>query len=198
MHFKGDDILIHRAMDAPQEQANKEKRSPMESANIFSLLFFWWMNDTLKLGNQRPLQNEDLLPLQDGFKTEALVQTLEVAWCKEKNSSAHKSRRPRLWKAMFRMFSCKNYLIFGVVKLIHSVSNVLLPVMVWFFLSSLSENSNVNRGSTIGHVVGICIMSLMKGISQHHSFFLGGIYGMQLRASVIGLVYKKVGSVNLF
>ena len=179
-------------MDTHKETTREWKKSPMESANIFSLLFFWWMNDTLKLGSKRPLQDEDLFPLQDEFKTETLVNRLEVEWDKEVDSCACKNRHPRLWKAVFRMFSYKNYLILGLVKFTHSVTNILLPVVVWFFLTSLSDDSNVSHYSTIKHVAGICLVTMVKGISQHHSFFLAGLCGMQLRASVIGLIYKKV------
>lgn len=178
-------------MDARKDRKDGNK-SPMESASMLSLLFFWWMNDTLRLGSKRPLQDEDLFPLQDKFKTEALVNKLELEWYKENNSCARNNKRPRLWKVMFRMFSCKDYLLLGAIKLTHSVTSIVLPVMVWFFLASLSEDSKVKHGSTIGHVVGICLITMMKGISQHHSFFLAGIWGMQLKASVIGLIYKKV------
>ena len=134
-----------KAMNMQRQAAKDKKQSPMENANIFSLLFFWWMNDTLKFGSKRPLQDEDLFPLEDELKalTEVLVNKLEIEWYKENDSCARKNKRPRLWKVMFKMFSHKKYLIFAAVKLIHSLSNVLLPVMVWFFLRSLSEGNKI-------------------------------------------------------
>ena len=164
----------------------------MESANIFSLLFFWWMNDTLRLGSKRPLQDEDLFVLQDDFKTEVLVEKLEVEWHKECYTCHCKNKRPRLWRVMFKVFSFKNYLVLAAVKFTHSVTNILLPVMVWFFLTSLSEHSSMDQYSTVKYVVGICLITVVKGLSQHHSFFLAGMCGMRLRASAIGLIYKKV------
>ena len=179
-------------MNMQRQTAKDKKQSPMENANIFSLLFFWWMNDTLKFGSKRPLQDEDLFPLQDEFKTEALVHKLETEWYKENDSCALKNKHPRLWKVMFRMFSHKKYLIFAAVKLIHSLSNILLPVMVWFFLRSLSEGTNFNQASTALRIIGISVVTVVKGMSHHHVFFLGGIYGIQLKVSVIGMIYKKV------
>jgi len=154
------------------------------------------MNDTLRLGSKRPLQDEDLFPIQDEFKTEALVEKLETEWYKERDSCSRKNKHPRLWKVMFRMFSRKKYLIFVVVKLIHSVCNILLPVMVWFFLRSLSEGSNFNQVSTTMSIIGISMVTVVKGMSHHHAFFLGGIYGIQLKVSVIGMIYKKVFLVH--
>ena len=179
-------------MNMQRQTAKEKEQSPMENANIFSLLFFWWMNDTLKLGSERPLQDQDLFPIQDEFKTEALVEKLETEWHKECDSSGRKNKHPRLWKVMLRMFSLKKYLIFATVKLIHSVSNILLPVMVWFFLRSLSEGTNVNQASTTMSIIGISMVTVVKGMSHHHAFFLGGIYGTQLKVSVIGMIYKKV------
>ena len=194
-----------KAINMQRQTAKDKEQGPMENANIFSLLFFWWMNDTLKLGSKRPLQDEDLFPLQDEFKTEALVEKLEREWYKENDSCARKNKHPRLWKVMFRMFSHKKYLIFATVKLIHSVCNILLPVMVWLFLRSLSEGINVNQASTTLGIFGISVVTVVKGMSHHHAFFLGGIYGIQLKVSVIGMIYKKVflayfviTSLNLF
>ena len=179
-------------MNKNAENSKNRKKSPMETANIFSLLFFWWMNDTLKLGSKQPLKDEDLFPLQDEFKTEALVDKLEMEWLKEHDFCTRKNKQPRLWKVVFRMFSCKRYLILAGVKLIHSVSNILLPVMVWLFLSSLSEDAGVNQSSTILKVVGISFVTVVKGMSHHHSFFLAGIFALELKVSAIGLIYKKV------
>ena len=175
-----------------RETPKDKKQSPMENANIFSLLFFWWMNDTLKLGSKRPLQDEDLFPPQNEFKTEVLVDKLETEWYKENDSCARSNKPPRLWKAMFKMFSYKKYLIFATVKLIHSVSNILLPVMVWLFLRSLSEGTNFNQASMALRIIGISLVTVVKGMSHHHTFFLGGIFGTQLKVSVIGMIYKKV------
>ena len=113
------------------------------------------MNDTLKFGSKRPLQDEDLFPLEDELKTltEVLVNKLEIAWYKENDSCTPKSKHHRLWKVMFRIFSHKKYLIFASVKLIHSVSNILLPVMGWSFLRSLSEGTNVNQGSATLRII---------------------------------------------
>lgn len=188
----------HLAMDIHSQKTKDKRQSPMERAGIFSMLFFWWMNDTLKLGSKRPLQDEDLFPLQDEFKTEALVDKLEMEWYKETNSCAHENKHPRLWKVMFRMFSCKRYLILGAVKLAHSVSSILLPVTVWLFLKSLYEDASVNQASTVLRVVGISVATVVKGMSHHHSFFLAGICGMQLKVSVIGLIYKKVKKIFKF
>ena len=179
-------------MEAQEKKTREWKVNPMESANIFSLLFFWWMNDTLRTGSKRPLQDEDLFLLQDDFKTEVLVEKLEVEWRKECHTCHRKNRRPRLWRVMFKVFSFKNYLVLAAVKFTHSVTNILLPVIVWLFLTSLSEDSSMDQYSTIKYVVGICLITVVKGFSQHHSFFLAGICGMQLRASAVGLIYKKV------
>ena len=93
---------------------------------------------------------------------------------------------------MFRMFSFKDYIRLCVVKFTHSVTNILLPVLVWYFLLGLSEDSTIDHYSTLKYVVCICVVTMVKGISQHHSFFWSGMCGMQMSSAVIGLVYKKV------
>ncbi|PFX16866.1 Multidrug resistance-associated protein 4 [Stylophora pistillata] len=178
------------------ETSTRKNQSPLERAHIFSLLFFWWMNDTLKLGYQRPLQDEDLLPLQEELKTETLVDKLEAEWLKESAICTRRNKQPCLWRVAFKMFSLKKYLKLVAVKLTHSLSNILLPIMVWLFLSSLSENADVNQSSTILQVVAISFLTVVKGMSHHHSFFLAGIFALQLKVSAIGLIYKKILKLN--
>lgn len=97
---------------------------------------------------------------------------------------------------MFRMFSFKDYIRLCVVKFTHSVTNILLPVLVWYFLLGLSEDSTIDHYSTLKYVVCICVVTMVKGISQHHSFFWSGMCGMQMSSAVIGLVYKKILTMN--
>ena len=180
-------------MEQPHgKMPGKRKRSPMGDANVFSLLFFWWMSDTLKLGSQRPLLEEDLLPLQQNLKAEKLVNKLEMEWLKETSTCRPSSKHPRLWKVMFRLFSREKYFVMAALKFTHSVSSILLPLMVWYFLIRLSEGDEVKHGSAIPYVFGICIMAVLKGILHHHCFFLGELCGLQANVAVIGLIYKKV------
>ena len=54
-----------------------DRNNPKESANIFSILSFSWMNSILATGNTRPLENNDLFPLLDEDKTQGLTERLE-------------------------------------------------------------------------------------------------------------------------
>lgn len=51
--------------------------NPKEAASLFSLLSFSWLNDLLKRGNQRPLENDDLPTLLQEDQSQALTKDLE-------------------------------------------------------------------------------------------------------------------------
>ena len=60
-----------------------DSQNPRDGANWLSIIFFCWMNDVLKLGNKRPLTEEDLFHLPEDYKAEVLVEEAERYWLQE-------------------------------------------------------------------------------------------------------------------
>ena len=48
-----------------------------EHIGIWSLLFYHWMTDTFKTGNSCPLQQSDLLAIEEQNKTRILAENLQ-------------------------------------------------------------------------------------------------------------------------
>ena len=66
-----------------------------EQIGIWSLLFYHWMTDTFKIGNSRPLQQSDLLPIEEQNKdfdqklSKGLIRGKKcVLWSRENTSIA--------------------------------------------------------------------------------------------------------------
>ncbi|XP_048582729.1 ATP-binding cassette sub-family C member 4 isoform X2 [Nematostella vectensis] len=164
-----------------------------------AFLFFTWMNKTLNVGNTRRLKEEDLIPLQEKDRTEPLLQLLDDNWSVELQIAGEESRRPRLWRALLQMFS-KRYCILVIgLKLLASLAGLLLAILVWFFLRSLSMTSHMDQTSAGLYVMGITTVSLVKVFASHHSDYQSLLQGMRLLyLSRAGIASISTGStINL-
>ena len=171
--------------------------NPKENANILSILLFWWMNKILNLGSKRTLQSEDLLPLLEGDKAEILVETVVTEWKEQIQLARREGRHPKLWKAIMRVIPPKGYVTLVVLRLLSSASYIGLLLLIWFFLRSLSDSSATDTLTSSLYIVGIGAVSLVRGLSVHHSDHFCELWGMRLKVSVIGIVYRKVWSFFL-
>ncbi|XP_031550884.1 multidrug resistance-associated protein 4-like [Actinia tenebrosa] len=158
---------------------------------IFSYLFFTWLNGLLKLGYQRPLVDDDLLELSDENKAQGLVGKLHGLWMEEINSAKKRGRKPRLWKAMFKLF-LRDVILFTALKLIDEAMAITLVVSVWFYLKFLEEGSHMDQTYAVGIVASIGIPSLIKVFFYHHSDYLTVLMGVRLKSAVIGLIQKTI------
>ena len=168
--------------------------NPKVNANILSILLFWWMNKILNLGSKRTLQSEDLLPLLEGDKAEILVETVATEWKEQIQLARREGRHPKLWKAIMRVIPPKGYVTLVVLRLLSSASYIGLLLLIWFFLRSLSDSSATDTLTSSLYIVGIGAVSLVRGLSVHHSDHFCELWGLRLKVSVIGIVYRKVCS----
>ena len=173
-----------------------EIQNPREGANWLSIILFWWMNDVLKLGNKRPLTEEDLFHLLKDFKAEVLVEDAEKYWFEELKRSQSRRKKPRLWKAMVSLINWKSGLVMIILKTLQSLSFVSLPLCLWLVLKTLNDGPNLDLKSAFIYVALLGLTSLIKALTTQHYDYLTELWGLKLKVALIGLVYKKVsGSV---
>ena len=187
-------------MEKGSDQTSSNKANiqhPYNSANWLSVLTVNWMNDVLKLGSKRPLDKSDLFPIRMEDSMEHLVTALESQWNQEVTNGQLTGRNPRLWKALCRITSWKAYAVIFLLKLLRTLSNIFLPMLVWFFLSDLEHESHGGySSSSFLYVTGIILLAVTKGLSKNHSAALSEIWGKQLKVACIGIIYKKVSIVG--
>lgn len=119
---------------------SKTKQNPKKSANIFSILSFWWVGELLAIGNKRPLENEDLFPLLDEDKTRTATEKLHSTWSKE---STRRVRRKigngfRLFRALIAMFLCTDYMFLLGMTLMMAIGNILQ--VAFFKFTNIGNN----------------------------------------------------------
>ena len=179
--------------------ADASVKNPREAAGFFSLLFFSWMNNVLKLGNKLPLEEQHLHSLETSFHAERLVVTLEGEWLAEERASEQNRTRPRLWKAMMRVIPYKDYITMGLLRILYSIGMNLLPLILWFFLRSIATVSENSYASTLPFVICISVVSFARSFSNSHGIFKAEMMCIKLKAALIGFVYKRVcNNCNFF
>jgi len=174
--------------------SNDATRShPYSSANWLSRLTVHWMSNVLQLGSKRPLEKKDVFSVRTEDSMEQLVDKLESEWKKEIINSSPTGCKPRLWKALSRMFSWKEYALVLVLKVLRFLSTIFLPTLLWFFLSNLEKESLGGYSpSSFVFVTGIILLAIIKGLSKNHSVAMTEVMGIRLKVACIGFVYKTV------
>ncbi|KAL9978294.1 hypothetical protein ACROYT_G015793 [Oculina patagonica] len=181
-----------------QGMRSSESRNPRDGASWLSIMFLWWMNDVLKLGNKRPLTDDDLFPLLDDYKAEVLVKKVEKCWLDEIKKSRLKNKKPRLWKALFRFIPWKSGLTMVILRTCWVLCFAFQPLCLWLVLRTLNDGPNMDVKFAIIGVVLLGTTSIIKVISTHHYDYLTELWALKLKVALIGLVYKKVLSLNRF
>ena len=167
-------------------------QNPRETAGFFSLSTFFWMSNVLKLGSKQPLEERDLFPIEASNQAERLVDDLESEWLAEERASEQNRTRPRLWKAMMRVIPYSDYIKIGIFRFCCTVTINALPVLLWFFLKSISTSSESGYTTTLPFIIVMAVNTIVRSVCYNQAMFKSDIIAIRLRAAVIGLVYKKV------
>ena len=172
-----------------------DSQNPKDGANWLSVIFFWWINDVLKLGNKRPLTEEDLFHLPEGYKAEVLVEEAERYWLEELKRSQSRGKKPSLWKAMVRLIPWKSGLIMIILKTLETLSVVFLTLCLWLVLKTLNDGPDLDMKFVSMCVALLGLTSLIRTLTTQFYDYLTELWALKLKVALIGLVYKKVNSV---
>ena len=167
-------------------------QNPREKAGFLSLLTFSWMSNVLKLGSKKPLEEKHLFEVEASDQAERLVADLEREWLAEERASEQNRTKPRLWKAMMRVISCRDYSTVVLIRIFYSLSSNSLPLLLWFFLRSISTASKASYSTTLALVISIALTSSVRMFCNTHWVFKVEVMAIRLKVATIGFVYKKV------
>ena len=185
------------ANDKNDETRQEKYSHPMSSANFLSLLTLSWMNGIFKIGNKRPLNQSDFLPLHDDDRTRELTEQLQKEWnnhVQEYNSTARK--QPKLWKCVLRTISLKEILYLMTFWFTESICRVSQPLILGLLLRLLSS-TEMDRTLTYT----CCLLLALGGLSTactHYSAYRFELLGMRLSSALRGIINPKVTAcINL-
>ncbi|KAJ7392172.1 hypothetical protein OS493_013544 [Desmophyllum pertusum] len=156
-------------------------QNPREKAGFLSLLTFSWINDILKLGSKQPLEEKHLFPVETSNQAERLVADLEREWLAEERVSEQNRTKPRLWRAMMRVISNREYITVAFLRCFYGITLNVLPLFIWFFLKSISTASDVSYKTTLPFVVCICLVAAVRSACEAQALFRVEMIAVRLK-----------------
>uniref|UniRef100_A0A673JK08 Multidrug resistance-associated protein 4-like n=1 Tax=Sinocyclocheilus rhinocerous TaxID=307959 RepID=A0A673JK08_9TELE len=152
------------------------KSNPSATANLFSQVFFWWLNPLFRIGSKRRLEEDDMYKVlpEDGSKR--LGEELQSYWDQEVEKATKELRTPKLTKAIIRCY-WRSYAVLGVFTLIEA----------------LCLSATAMGQTTTGQIVNLLSNDVNK--FDELTIFLHYLWmGPLQAAAVIGLLWQEVGA----
>ncbi|DBA02320.1 TPA: hypothetical protein N0F65_006195 [Lagenidium giganteum] len=159
-------------------------RSPSQFGGWCSSVFFTWVTPLMKLGNERPLEADDLYQLDAPNRAEHISERFQHYW----NLETAK-RKPSLAWALSRAFGFK-FVVAGFLKLLHDSLQFVGPMIIKEIIAYLSDPAApLSEGLTYAGV--IFGAGVIQSFALRQYFFYCFETGMQFRSAIVTAVYKK-------
>ena len=180
---------------APKGGYRKISGDEDKKVSFVSSLFFRWMNRVLKEGSQRPLDQNDFLPLSDENSGRFVTDKLQKSWESEKHHCKMNGKRPKLWKSVFDMLSAKDVIIILTGNILSTTSRLLFPLFLGYLVSKLMSTEAENTYRLYACALAMCLNGLIGNLSMHQQDYRCEILGIKIGSALRGLVYHKVGTI---
>lgn len=171
---------------------SKRKRSPYDSANIFSKISFSWMTELMKTGYKKYLTETDLYKLPHNFGSARISERFSRNWSAQVK---HKSNPSLTW-ALLRTFGSK--MIFGaLLKVVHDIlafsQPQLLRILIKFASDYTDEANLVKQPIVKGFILSVAmfLVSIVQTSVLHQYFLISFDTGMNIKSGLTSVIYKK-------
>mmetsp|Transcript_3038 Transcript_3038/g.8791 ORF Transcript_3038/g.8791 Transcript_3038/m.8791 type:complete len:1373 (-) Transcript_3038:1207-5325(-) len=188
------------AGDAATASSTTRKPNPLKEASFLSKMFFSWPYPLLKLGMQRPLEENDLpdIPLSD---TSAYnLQVMTDMWNREMERAKQRAAKrkgtatggttvaPSLHRAFVIDFLRTVWYVQPLM-FCSSTAKLMQAVALGLLLETFEATEPTNQGYIWAAVLVVCGAVIL--FEHHHVFFITWRKGMQYRIACIAAIYAK-------
>lgn len=173
-----------------------ENEEESQEAGYLSALLYQWMNSIFKTGAQRPLYQEDFLPLTKDDSAFFLTNKLQAIWNEERDKSQKNGKRPKLWKCLFKMLSVDDLLVIVFGQGLCSTYLLLYPLFLGYLVSSLMSPETEKNPLYYICALGLCFISLVGTFGLHHKGYRSELFGIRISSALRGLVYRTVSTLR--
>ena len=163
-----------------------------ENVSFLSALLFQWMNSVFKIGSERPLDQNDFLPLSHENSASFLTDKLQASWVnKHQYNCEGTGKRPKLWKSLFNMLSVKDAMTIVLGYALNTLYHLLCPLFLGYLVSKLMS-AQAEKNLLYGCALALCFSAMMGGLGMHQHNYRCILLGIRISSAVKGLVYRKV------
>uniref|UniRef100_A0A8C2GR14 Multidrug resistance-associated protein 4 n=1 Tax=Cyprinus carpio TaxID=7962 RepID=A0A8C2GR14_CYPCA len=168
------------------------KSNPSATANLFSQIFFCWLNPLFRIGSKRRLEEDDMYNVLPEDRSKRLGEELQSYWDQEVEKATKELRTPKLTKAIIRCY-WRSYAVLGVFTLTE-VIKVIQPVFLGKLIQYFERYDPDNMAAlyeAYGYAAGISLSTLGLALLHHLYFYHVQRAGMKIRIAMCHMIYKK-------
>ncbi|CAH0481730.1 unnamed protein product [Peronospora belbahrii] len=157
---------------------------PSQQSNCLGNVFFSWVTPLMKLGNERPLESDDLFQLDPPNRAANVSKRFTKEWEQQKRFS-----KPSLVWALAKAFGFR-FMVAGVLKLIHDSLQFVGPMIIKDIIAYLSDpTAPLSEGLIYTGV--IFVSGMVQSFALRQYFFCCYETGLQLRSAIVTAVFEK-------
>ena len=173
-------------------------RGDVRNVSFVSLLFFQWMNNVFKTGNERTLEKDDFLPLSEENFTRTVTYQLQTKWNKEITKCNSNVKGPKLWKSVLKMLSVNEGMFIIFTGMVYLTGNLLQPLFLGYLISALTSTPEPQKNLYLyGCALAMGMNALISTLNRHQFKYRCELLSIRIRSSIKGLVYVKVSPNEL-
>ena len=165
--------------------------APEERTTIFSRLTFGFLSSIIETGNKRPLEATDFSSLELE-STQYLTEKLEREWLNELKVRKERCSQPRLRRALLKAVDKTLIALIVLLVILDSFCRMTQPVVLSFLLTEMSNGSSFDVSMLVLYSALLSVSCFVQTFASRHSIYAIYIMAVKVKASLIGLVYKKV------
>ncbi|KAE8452406.1 hypothetical protein EG329_001107 [Mollisiaceae sp. DMI_Dod_QoI] len=178
-------VLIAEAVEKRQILLSRYRHtSPEATSGIYSRSFFFWLNNLMRTGFTRVLNNEDLYPIDDNMTSRFLYDRAQETW---KRADKDK-KRALVWATLKATRTPFLYCVFPRICLIgFRYAQPFLLSRTVNFASNADESDSVGWGLTAAFGLVFLGLAISNGAYYHMCYR----FITTVRGTLVGLVYAK-------
>ncbi|KAJ5038620.1 uncharacterized protein L3040_006301 [Drepanopeziza brunnea f. sp. 'multigermtubi'] len=178
-------------LEAIPKQEREVHVSPEDTAGLYSLRTFWWLNRILLLGRTKQLESSDLFPIDSGLRTSRYSPPLRTTW-----KTVDRNQKYALLGAV--VTTLKWPVLAPVVpRLVLIGFTYAQPLLIKRALNYVakgeSEEKNIGYGLIGATVLVYCGLAIFNGYYNHLLYRSITL----IRGSLIDIVYHKSLEIEL-
>jgi hypothetical protein len=148
-------------------------------------------NPVVTVGAERPVELDDLVPLEDEDKTRDLVALLRETYAVTKKLIIFPRLLLALWKAHISRIGWS-----GLHTLLEGATRVVIPVFLAYLLDELVDEESPKWRAYVW-ATAIVVVTFIQIVLHHVLFFLTAKVGWHFRITCIGFIFDNLMSVNM-
>ncbi|KAH7296644.1 hypothetical protein KP509_26G032400 [Ceratopteris richardii] len=147
----------------------------------------------MDLGIKRQLNYDDLFDLPESLDPNNCSKWLFKSWMEEQTDKECESS---LFHAIYLVYRWQ-YLYIGIVKMLNDASGFAGPLLLHSIVTNMEDGQAQNAKIGYGCAIAIGLMSILRAFLGTQYTFMVAKLKLQLRSSIIMLIYYKALDVRL-